>query len=192
MAGAFNLMRANDLIWGYVVSNWYMGRRPPAFDILAWNDDQTRLPAAMHSQFLRTCYLENRLARPGAFEIDGVAIDLTKVETPLYVIGSEKDHIAPWRSVYRTTHLVSGPTRFVLSSGGHIAGMVNPPGNPKARYHVGDTTPPDPDEWLRESPRVDGSWWDDWVAWMSERSGERVAPPELPAGEPAPGSYVRS
>lgn len=190
MEWPFNLMRSNDLIWRYVVSNWYMGRKPPAFDILAWNADSTRLPAAMHSQFLRACYLENRLTRPGALELDGTSIDLSHVETPLYVLASETDHIAPWQAVYRTIHLVAGSPRFVLSSGGHIAGMVNPPGGKKARFHLNAELPADANAWLAGAERIDGSWWDDWVAWAAERSGERVAPPELPAGEPAPGSYV--
>ena len=188
----FTLMRANDLVWNYVVSNWYMGRKPPPFDILAWNADSTRLPSAMHSQFLRRCYLENRLVTPGAFEIDGTAVDLTKVQTPLYVVGAERDHIALWRGVYRVTQLVGGPVRFVLTSGGHIAGMVNPPGQGHPRHYVNDAVPypPDPDEWLKTATKVDGSWWEDWIAWASERSGARVAPPQLPDGEPAPGTYV--
>jgi len=191
IARPFNLMRTNEFFWNYVVSNWYMGRRPAPFDILAWNADQLRLPARMHADFLRTFYLENRLSQPGGFEIDGTAVDLTRVETPLYVLGAETDHIAPWRGAYRTTQLVAGPQRFVLTAGGHIAGMVNPPGNPKAQHFVGDVHPADPDEWLAGARRVAGSWWEDWTAWATVRSGARVAPPELPDGEPAPGSYVR-
>jgi polyhydroxyalkanoate synthase subunit PhaC len=192
MSGAFTLMRGNDLLWNYVVSNWYMGKQPPAFDILAWNDDSTRLPAAMHSQYLRACYLRNALVEPGAFEIDGTAVDLRAVETPLYVIGSENDHIAPWRSVYRTTGNVAGPARFVLARAGHIAGMVQPPGG-RARFRVaaGDIAPADPDAWRESAELVEDSWWNDWVSWAGERSGARVAPPTLPEGEPAPGSYVR-
>ena len=193
VATPFNLMRSTEFFWNYVVSNWYMGRKPAPFDILAWNADRMRLPAQMHAAFMRACYLEDRLVRPGAFSIDGTPVDLSRIETPLYVLGTETDHIAPWRSVYRTTQHVSGPSRFVLTSGGHIAGMVNPPGSSKARHFVGaDGTPPDPDRWLAEARPVDGSWWDDWVAWASERSGGRVAPPQLPDGEPAPGTYVRT
>ncbi len=191
LSAPFTLMRGNELFWNYVVSNWYMGRKPPAFDILAWNADSTRLPALMHSQFLRACYLENRLTQPGAFEIDGTAVDLSQVQTPLYVLGAENDHIALWRGVYRTTQLVGGPSRFVLTSGGHIAGMVNPPGKKNARHFVNDVPPPDPDQWLAGAKRVDGSWWEDWVAWAAARSGARVAPPHLPEGTPAPGEYVR-
>jgi polyhydroxyalkanoate synthase len=190
MASAFTWMRGNDLVWSYVASSWGMGKRPPPFDILAWNADGTRLPAAMHSQFLRACYLENRLAR-GELELDGVRIDLGRVRTPLYVFGAERDHIAPWRTVYATTQLVGGNRRFVLGSGGHIAGMVSPPGSAKAWYRTQEETPPDPEAWLRGAKRVDGSWWQDWAAWAAAHSGARVAPPELPPGERAPGRYVR-
>jgi polyhydroxyalkanoate synthase len=190
ISGTFDLLRAADLIWGYVVANWYMGEQPPAFDILAWNADATRLPAAMHSQFLRACYLENRLAR-GELELDGTAIDPARIETPLYVLSSEKDHIAPWRSAYRTTQLVGGDVRHVLASGGHIAGMVTPPSNAKAFHRVSSSRVADVDAWLRTAERVPGSWWDDWAAWAEPRSGERVPPPSLPDGEPAPGAYVR-
>jgi poly[(R)-3-hydroxyalkanoate] polymerase subunit PhaC len=189
MAATFTWMRGNDLVWSYVVSSWGLGKRPPAFDVLAWNADGTRLPAAMHSQFLRACYLENALAR-GELEVDGTRIDLSQVHAPLYVLGCERDHIAPWRTAYAATQLVGGERRFVLASSGHIAGMVNPPGNPKASFRTRDETPADPEEWLRGAERTDGSWWEDWAAWTSPRAGERVAPSGLPDGEPAPGRYV--
>jgi polyhydroxyalkanoate synthase len=190
MASAFTWMRGNDLVWSYVVSSWGMGKRPPPFDILAWNADGTRLPAAMHSQFLRACYLENRLAK-GMLELDGTAIDLGRVETPLYVLGCERDHIAPWRTAYESTQLVTGQRRFVLGGSGHIAGMVAPPDSAKSSYWTNDELPADPDRWLAAAERKQGSWWEDWAAWASARSGERVAPPALPDGEPAPGRYVR-
>ena len=190
LAGPFTWMRGNDLVWRYVVSNWYQGKQPPAFDLLAWNDDGTRLPAAMHSQFLRACYLNNLLTKPGALELDGTPVDLGRIEAPVYVLTSESDHIAPWRSAYRTTQLVGGETRHVLARSGHVAGMVSPPGDPKVRYQVADDTPADPDAWRAAAKRVDGSWWEDWAAWAGERSGLLGAPPELPAGEPAPGTYV--
>jgi polyhydroxyalkanoate synthase len=190
LGGTFSWLRGNDLVWNYVVSGWYMGKPPPAFDILAWNADSTRLPATMHSQYLRACYLRNDLTRPDAFEIDGTPVDVSGVQTPLYVLSAQNDHIAPWRSVYRTTQLVGGEARHVLTSGGHIAGMVNPPG-PKASFFAREDAPASADEWLAGAEKVEGSWWDDWVAWASERSGERVAPPKLPEGDPAPGTYVR-
>ena len=189
MAATFTWMRGNDLVWSYVVSSWGLGKRPPAFDVLAWNADGTRLPAAMHSQFLRACYLDNALAR-GELEVDGTRIDLARVEAPLYVLGCERDHIAPWRTAYTTTQLVGGERRFVLASSGHIAGMVSPPGSPKAYYWSRDDAPADADEWLRGAAPTDGSWWEDWAAWLSPRGGEQVAPPALPDGEPAPGRYV--
>ncbi len=192
LSSAFTLMRGNDLLWNYVVSNWYMGKQPPAFDILAWNDDGTRLPAAMHSQYLRTCYLANALTRPGLFTIDGTPVDLGAVETPLYVLGSEKDHIAPWGSAYMTTQHMAGEARFVLANSGHIAGIIQPPGGRSSRFRAREGTPASPDAWLAGAELVEGSWWDDWVAWAGARSGERVAPPSLPEGAPAPGTYVRT
>lgn len=189
LSGPFTWMRSNDLVWRYVVANWYRGEQPPAFDILAWNADSTRLPAAMHSQFLRACYLRNLLVQPDALVVDGTPVDLRRVETPLYVLAAEKDHIAPWRSSYRTTQLAGGEPRFVLVSGGHIAGMVSPPG--RGWYRTRADNPSDPDVWLGGSEVSAGSWWDDWLAWTDERSAGRVPPPSLPAGEPAPGSYVR-
>jgi polyhydroxyalkanoate synthase len=191
LAGPFNLMRGNDLLWRYVVSNWLMGKQPPAFDILAWNADATRLPAAMHAEYLRTCYLRNLLVQPGAFTIDGTPVDLSRIETPLYVVGAENDHIVLWRSSYRTTQVVSGESRFLLTSGGHIAGAVNPPGSPRASYRTRDESPSDPDAWLAGAGSVQGSWWEDWAEWAAARSGERVEPPSLPPGDPAPGEYVR-
>jgi polyhydroxyalkanoate synthase subunit PhaC len=190
MASAFTWMRGNDLVWNYVVSSWGMGKRPPPFDILAWNADGTRLPAAMHSQFLRACYLENRLAK-GTLELDGTAVDLGRVDTPLYILGCERDHIAPWRTAYESTQLVTGERRFVLGGSGHIAGMVAPPDSARPSYWTNDELPADPDRWLAAAERKQGSWWEDWAAWASARSGERVAPPALPDGEPAPGRYVR-
>jgi polyhydroxyalkanoate synthase subunit PhaC len=189
MAATFTWMRGNDLVWNYVLSSWGMGRRPPAFDILAWNADGTRLPAAMHSQFLRACYLENALAN-GSFELDGTRVDLARVTAPLYVVGCERDHIAPWHTAYATTQLVGTRPRFVLGGSGHIAGMVVPPGGAKASYRIAEETPADPHEWLRSAELVARSWWEDWAEWLAPHAGERVAPPGLPPGDPAPGRYV--
>jgi len=191
LGGPFLLMKANDLVWRYVVSSWMMGKRPPPFDLLAWNADGTRIPAAMHSQYLRGCYLENALTRPGAFTIDGVPVDMSAVRTPLYVLGSDADHIVPWRSSYRTTGLVGGDVRYRLSSGGHIAGLVNPPGGKKATFWAADDHPADPDAWRAAAEEHAGTWWEDWAEWATERSGAQVDPPDLPEGDPAPGRYVR-
>lgn len=191
MARTFDWLRANDLVWNYVVSNWYMGRQPPAFDILAWNSDSTNLPAAMHSEYLRSCYLQNRLVEPGAFEISGVPIDLEKIRTPMYVLGAESDHIAPWRSTYRTTQLVGGEARFTLTSAGHIAGIVNPvQDDSRSFYWTREGCPADPEEWKADAVREQGSWWEHWLAWAAQRSGEMVPARPVPEGEPAPGRYV--
>ncbi|MGA8016561.1 MAG: alpha/beta fold hydrolase, partial [Candidatus Dormiibacterota bacterium] len=189
----FDALRANDLIWSYVVNNWYMGRRPAAFDILAWNGHSTNLPATMHSQYLRACYVDNSLVRPGAFQIGGTPIDLRRIRVPMYVLSAVSDHITPWRGGYLTTQHVGGEVRYTLSHSGHIAGIVNPPGNPKAHYWTRERARrgTDADSWLAGAERRPGSWWEDWLAWAESRSGAKIAARPLPAGgEPAPGGYV--
>lgn len=196
MAGTFDILRANDLIFNYVVSNWLMGQKPPAFDILAWNADSTRMPAEMHAFYLRNFYVENRLAA-GRLEIAGRTIDLGVIKSPTYVVSAINDHIVPWESAYKTVGLFSGPVRYVLSSGGHIAGIVNPP-SPKAWYQVGETEedlPATGGEWRRGVERRAGSWWEDWTRWSDAHSGALVAPPPLGSAEyppqgPGPGTYV--
>jgi polyhydroxyalkanoate synthase len=193
MAGTFDLLRANDLIFNYVVSNWLMGHSPPAFDILAWNADSTRMPAAMHAFYLRNFYIKNRLAA-GRLQIAGQRLNLGDIKKATYVVSAENDHIVPWRSAYRTTQLVAGPVRFVLSSGGHIAGIVNPP-HPKSWYLVGEQTPADPEVWRAQAVRRSGSWWEDWAAWAGERAGDLVDPPPMgsarhPVLYDGPGEYV--
>jgi polyhydroxyalkanoate synthase len=192
MATTFNWLRANDLIWNYVVSNWFMGRKPPSFDILAWNADSTNMPARMHSQYLHSLYLENSMRRPGALTIAGTPIDLSKVRTPFYILGAEADHITLWKGTYRTTQLLRGEMRYVLTNSGHIAGALNPPGSPKSVHWTNDALPPHPETWREGATLHQGSWWEDWLRWASERSGPMVAPPVLPLGEPAPGRYVRN
>ena len=193
MSGTFDLLRANDLIFNYVVTNWLMGQNPPPFDILAWNGDSTRLPAAMHSFYLRSLYLRNELAR-GEMELAGQHLSLSDVTNDTYVVGAVNDHIVPWRASYKTCGLLGGTVRYVLSSGGHIAGIVNPPG-PKARYETNDHAPADAEEWRAAAAKHDGSWWEDWASWAGERAGARVKPPGMgssqypPAGD-APGEYV--
>ena len=197
MALTFRLLRANPLIWHYVVHGWLYGERPPAHDILYWNMDTTRMPYRMHEFYLTEMYLKNNLIRPGALTIAGEPIDLTLVHTPLYQVGAEDDHIAPWRQTFRINSQVTGSKRFVLSSSGHILGIVNPPVSPPRRCyqigpaHRGQTA----DAWLATAEQRQGSWWDDWCAWLAERCGDPGPPPPLandayPKLAEAPGTYV--
>jgi polyhydroxyalkanoate synthase subunit PhaC len=194
MARTFDWMRSSDLIWSYVVNNWFKGKQPPAFDILAWNGDSTRMPVAMHSQYLRTCYLHNSIVEPNAFTIGDTPIDLGKITTPLYVLGAEGDHIAPWRATYMTTQYVGGESKYVLTNSGHIAGIVNPPGGKKTWHYTKPVAQhgESPDEWLETADRHNGSWWEDWATWGQTHGGPLRAPYALPDGEPAPGAYVRN
>jgi len=194
MAGTFDVLRPNDLIFNYVVSNWLLGDSPPAFDILAWNADSTRMPATMHSFYLRSCYIDNALAR-GDLELAGQLLDLKAVDCDAYIVAAENDHIVPWHSSYGSTGLLGGDVRYVLSSAGHIAGIVNPP-SPKARFWVGEGDyPPDAESWRRTAQEHVESWWVDWSAWAAERSGPLGPPPPMgskrhpPVGA-APGDYV--
>jgi polyhydroxyalkanoate synthase len=194
MARTFSALRPNDLIFQYVVNNWLLGNKPPSFDLLAWNEDSTRMPARMHSEYLRSCYLRNAFAR-GEFEIDGHCVDPSHVDIDTYVLAAVDDHVVPWTSGYKTTQLLGGKSRFVLSSSGHIAGIVNPP-NPKAKHWVNDSLPADPHEWKKHAQLVEATWWQDWTAWIAERGGDMVAAPDslgnddFPPIEKAPGTYV--
>ncbi len=194
MAGTFDLLRANDLIFSYVVSNWLLGQSPPAFDILAWNGDSTRLPAAMHSFYLRALYLRNELAE-GKLTLAGQRLALSDVKNDAYVVGAVNDHIVPWEGSYQATRLLGGEVRYVLSSGGHIAGVVNPPG-PKAHFFSAGEHPADPARWKAATQTASRSWWEDWADWSGERAGPKTAPPPMgskrhpPSGD-APGEYVR-
>jgi polyhydroxyalkanoate synthase len=194
MARTFDAIRANDLIFQYVVKNWLLGEDPPAFDLLAWNEDCTRMPAEMHSRYLRSCYLKNEFAR-GEFEVQGVKLRPDAVRQDTYVVGAVDDHIVPWTSAYRTTQLLGGRNRFVLTGSGHIAGIVSPP-HPKARHWVGRTTPDDPQSWMRGAELKAETWWNDWARWISRRAGRKVVPDRRAGGAgyeplcPAPGEYV--
>jgi polyhydroxyalkanoate synthase len=196
MAHTFAALRANDLVFAYVVNNWLLGKKPPAFDLLVWNKDSTRMPAKMHSRYLRSCYLNNEFAR-GEFEIDGQKLLPGKVDVDTYILSAVDDHIVPWVAGYKTTQLLGGNKRFVLSTSGHIAGIVNPPG-PKAKHWTNDSTPADPQEWKDNAQLQEGTWWQDWTAWIDKQGGASVAAPkrlgskEHPPIEPAPGSYVRA
>jgi len=194
MAATFDILRANDLVFSYVVSGWLMGQPPPAFDILAWNADSTRMPAAMHSFYLRSLYGRNELAA-GKLELAGQVLSLADVKQDAYTVAAVNDHIVPWTSSYKATGLLGGSVRYVLSNGGHIAGIVNPPGL-KSWYETAETNPEDPERWRAGAQRHSGSWWADWAAWAGPLAGAVVEPPPLgsrryPALAPAPGSYVR-
>jgi polyhydroxyalkanoate synthase subunit PhaC len=197
MAHTFDALRANDLVFAYVANNWLLGKQPPAFDLLVWNKDSTRMPAKMHSEYLRSCYLNNEFAQ-GEFMVDGQKVDPGKVEVDTYVLSAVDDHIVPWTSGYKTTQLLGGRNRFVLSTSGHIAGIVNPP-SPKAKHWVNeDNLPADPLEWKEGATLHEGTWWEDWATWIDGQGGSMVNAPrklgskEHPPIEPAPGSYVRN
>jgi polyhydroxyalkanoate synthase len=196
LGSVFTWLRPNDLVWNYWVNNYLLGNDPPTFDILAWNADSTNLPASLHRQFL-DIFSDNVLAKPGGLVVLGTPVDLGRIEVETYVTGATTDHLTPWRACYRTTQLLSGDSTFILSNAGHIASLINPPGNPKAHYFAGPEPGGDPDAWFAKAERRQGTWWEHWAAWVLERSGEeRKSPRRLgnrrhPPGEPAPGSYVR-
>ncbi len=194
MATTFNMLRANDLIWSFVVNNYLLGKSPFPFDLLYWNADSTRMPAAMHSFYLRNMYQENLLVKPGGITLAGVPIDLRKIKTPSFLLSTREDHIAPWRSTYAATRLYRGPVKFVLSASGHIAGVVNPPGS-KYGHWENDKNPPTAEEWLATATAVPDSWWPAWARWVSQYSGGEVPARQPGDGklkplEDAPGSYV--
>ena len=195
MAEAFNLLRANDLIWSFVINNYLMGKDPFPFDLLYWNSDSTRMPREMHSAYLRDMYQDNRLREPGGITLDGVPIDLSSIDVPVYILSTREDHIAPWKSTYAATRLYSGPIRFVLAMSGHIAGVVNPPSANKYGHFTGELAET-PDAWLDAAAAHEGSWWPDWDAWVSEHDGGEAPAREpgagvLPVIEDAPGRYVK-
>jgi polyhydroxyalkanoate synthase subunit PhaC len=194
MAHTFDALRGRDLIFQYVVNDWLLGKKPPAFDLLVWNKDSTRMPAKMHSRYLRSCYLNNEFAR-GEFTFEGEKLDPGKVDVDSYVLAAVDDHIVPWVSGYKTTQLLGGDNRFVLSTSGHIAGIVNPP-SPKAKHWTNDTLGTDPQEWKDSAQLVESTWWEDWATWIAKRAGAKVAAPRAlgstayPPLTPAPGTYV--
>lgn len=195
MADTFNALRANDLIWSFFVSNYLMGKDPPAFDLLFWNADQTRMPKTLHMNYLRSMYGQNRLAK-GEFEIGGIKVDLSKVKTPLYFQASREDHIAPMNSVYRSARLYGGPVTYTLAGSGHIAGVVNPPSANKYQHWTNDALPETLTEWQAGAKEHPGSWWNHWAAWLHDKSGDWIAARDPLKGplkplEAAPGSYVK-
>ncbi|MFM7610827.1 MAG: PHA/PHB synthase family protein [Alphaproteobacteria bacterium] len=192
MATTFNMLRANDLIWSFVVNNYLLGQDPFPFDLLYWNDDSTRMPARMHSFYLRRMYQQNDLIEPGGIELLGVKLDLRKIKLPTYILSTREDHIAPWASTYRATQTYAGDIRFVLAASGHIAGVVNPPDAGKYSHWVNTALPADPEAWLAGSTELAGSWWPDWQRWVTGQDPAQVpARPPKNAIEDAPGSYVK-
>ncbi len=195
MATTFNMLRANDLIWSFVINNYLLGRTPYPFDLLFWNSDSTRMPAAMHSFYLRKMYMENKLIEPGGIELDGVKIDLRKIKIPTFILSTIEDHIAPWKSAYSPTAIYAGDVRFVLSSSGHVAGVINPPGPSKYVYWTNDELPADPEDWLAGADEHAGSWWPHWDDWVAGFAGGEI-PARTPGDgklmplEDAPGSYA--
>jgi polyhydroxyalkanoate synthase len=195
LAEVFAWLRPNDLIWNYWVNNYLLGRKPPAFDILFWNADTTRMTAGLHRDFLQLG-AANALAKPGGATMLGSPVDLAAVDRDSYIVAGITDHICPWQSCYRSTQLLCGRQQFVLSTSGHVAAMVNPPDNAKASYQMAKDCPEDPQEWLRRAETCHGSWWPDYADWLGARTGdEKAAPAELAGGglEPigeAPGTYV--
>jgi polyhydroxyalkanoate synthase len=194
MAAVFNMLRPRDLIWPYVVNNYLLGKKPFPFDLLFWNADSTRLPAANHAFYLREFYHENRLSK-GKMELGGVNLDLSKVKIPIYQLFTREDHIAPALSVFRGSKLFGGPVRHVMAGSGHIAGVVNPPARKKYQFWTGAPAPT-LEEWIAKATEAPGSWWPDWASWLAARSGEKVPARDPSSGrlkpiEDAPGSFVR-
>ncbi|MBU3055132.1 class II poly(R)-hydroxyalkanoic acid synthase [Pseudomonas indica] len=195
MAKVFAWMRPNDLIWNYWVNNYLLGNEPPVFDILYWNNDTTRLPAAFHGDLIEL-FKNNPLTRPYALEVCGTPIDLKQVNSDIFCVAGTTDHITPWEACYKSALLFGGKCEFVLSNSGHIQSILNPPGNPKARFMTNETLPPSPKAWQEDATKHADSWWLHWQTWMAARSGElKKAPAKLgnkayPAGEASPGTYV--
>jgi polyhydroxyalkanoate synthase len=196
LASTFAWLRPNEMIWNNWINNYLLGKKPPSFDLLYWNADSMNMPAAAHRDLVKFG-VDNPLPEPGRMQVLGTSIDLSKIEVDGYAVGAETDHLTPWPHCYRAVNLLGGQTRFVLSSSGHIAAIINPPGNPKARYYVGDEYPESAEEWLEGAEERPGTWWEDWDAWLGERSGSvKTAPRKLGNRthkllDPAPGLYVR-
>jgi polyhydroxyalkanoate synthase subunit PhaC len=196
MSNMFNLLRSNDLIWSNVVNNYLLGNPPPAFDLLYWNNDGTRMARVAHSWYLRNTYVENNLIVPGKIELKGEKLDLRQIKLDIYAVGAERDHIVPWDAAWRITQLARGDVRFILASSGHIAGIINPPGGKGTFFTLEEKgAVASPAHWRQAATRHDGSWWTDWARWLNERGGEKGPPPGIgsakyPPLADAPGVYV--
>lgn len=197
MAASFNMLRANDLIWNFVVNNYLLGKDPFPFDLLYWNSDNTRMPAAMHSFYLRNMYQQNNLIKPGGISLLDTPIHLEKIDIPVFMLSTREDHIAPWKTTYSATQIYSGDVTFCLSGSGHIAGVINPPSKDKYPHWVNTSLPESPDEWLENAEEHPGSWWPRWGEWLKSHAGDEIE--ARPQGsdshkviEPAPGSFVKA
>ena len=196
MASTFSMLRANDLIWNYVVNNYMKGKTPPPFDILYWNGDSTNMTAAMYTWYLREMYLENKLAKPNALELCGVPVDLGKIDCPIYYMAAIDDHIAPWKTTFVSTELLKGDMNFVLSGSGHVAGVINPANKNKRDHWINGELGKGADHWLETAESVPGSWWTDWDRWLKAQGGKQIDAPETTGSkeyaeiEPAPGAFV--
>ena len=197
LAMVFSSLRANDLIWPYVVNNYLKGHRPPAFDLLFWNADSTNLPGPMYCWYVRSMYMQNALREPGRLSMLGQPVDLGRLTMPSYLVATREDHIVPWKTAYRTTGLIGGERRFVLGASGHIAGIINPAGKNRRSYWKGGGLPADPDAWLAQATEQRGSWWSDWAAWLAPFAGRKRKARQQPGSDahrplgPAPGQYVK-
>jgi polyhydroxyalkanoate synthase len=197
LAFVFSSLRANDLIWQYVINSYLKGKKPPAFDLLYWNSDSTNLPGPMFCWYVRNTYLENNLSKPGRTTQCGQPVDFGKIDVPTFIYASRDDHIVPWRSAYASTRLIGGETTFVLGASGHIAGVINPPAKKKRNYWAAGRPGAPADEWLASAQSTPGSWWPAWSEWLATHSGPKKAAPTALGNqqhkpvEPAPGRYVR-
>jgi len=197
MASTFSLLRANDLIWSFAINNYLLGKDPRPFDILHWNADYTNMPAAMHAYYLRHMYLENRLREHGGVQIMGELIDLAKVKTPSYFLATKDDHIAPWKTVFESSRLFKGPTKYVLAGSGHVAGVINPPKRKKYAHWTNASKETKPGAWLEGASQHPGSWWTDWNKWVARYAGKKDQKPRKPGKGglkalcDAPGTYVK-
>ncbi len=197
LAGSFVALRANDLVWSYVVNNYLKGKQPPAFDLLYWNADSTNMPGPMYAYYLRNTYQDNKLVVPDALKMCGVPVDLGRIKAPAFVLAAREDHIVPWVSSYDGARVLGGPVKFVLGASGHIAGAINPASKNKRNYWANDKLAKDADHWLEQAKEVPGSWWPEWAEWLKPKSG-KLGPARTKLGsakykptERAPGSYVK-
>ena len=197
MATTFNMLRANDLIWSFVINNYLLGKQPFPFDLLYWNSDSTRMPATMHAFYLRNMYQKNQLIKPNGLTLLDTPINLTKIKTPSYILATREDHIAPWMSAYVATQTYDGDVTFTLADSGHVAGVVNPPKKKKYCYWTNDALPPKAEDWFKTAEEHPGSWWDHWHSWQKALAGDKVKAKKRPGNqrykpiEPAPGRYAK-